>query len=125
MNKKERLRPQVLATPYHLQDICPTKKLKAQEDTLRRIQKKIALIQKKELAENETYCSHETLITGKLSLNLEQVTVTPNRISKFERCYRDNGKQFYKVKEDNNWRVFEEEWLTPSDIFNKMALLYK
>lgn len=124
MDKKERLRPQILATPYHLQDICPTKKMKAQEDTLRRIQKKIALIQKKELAENETYSSHETLITGKLSLNLKQVTVKPNRISKFERCYKDNGKQLV-YKEDNNLRVFEEEWLTPSDIFNKMALLYK
>lgn len=123
MNKKERLRPQVLATPYQLQDVCPMNKIRAQEDTLRSIQKKIALVKKKELAENETYSSHETLITGKPSLNLEQVTMNPNRISKFERYYNETGKQYYN--KDNNLTLFEEEWLTPGDIFSKMALIYK
>lgn len=124
MNEKAKLRPQVLATPYQLQDICPMKKMKAPEDTLRRIQKKIASNEKKELAENETIdSSRNTLRTNGLKVQLKQITLDPRWISDSKVPYKSTWKQFYN--KENNSDAFEEEWLTSSDIFNKMALVFK
>lgn len=126
MNGQDKLRPQVLETPYKLQDICPTKKMKSPDDTLRRIQKKVALLQKQlESSGNELGITNSTQKTSRTNLlSLEKnINVDPCWIKEFQTRYDGSWKKWYTQEE--NLDMFEKEWLTSADIFNRMALIFK
>jgi hypothetical protein len=123
---EDKIRPQILETPYKLQDVCPTRKLKAPEDTLRRIQKKIAFAEKKaalSLENNETAGSiqNESLsLSEQVSpLSMREATADTNDwINEFRKRYKTEN--FGKKKNGD----FEKEWYTVSDIFQQVANAY-
>ena len=127
---EEKMRPQLLETPYKLQDVCPTRKLRAPEDTLRRIQKKIAFAEKNgtgplEMMENKPVNSteNETLPFEK------QVTVLPVRTAdsswlyEFRKSYGHKWKKLAKQREGGKGN-FDAEWYTVSEMFHRIALAY-
>ena len=120
----DKIRRQILETPYKLQDICPTRKLKAPEDVLRRIQKKIAYAEKKRaqsLAENNEAHSlqNETTSlrkTSPLTLAESQEGETQEWIDEFRKRYKFFG--------ENKNGGLQREWYTASDIFQQVANAY-
>ena len=123
---EDKIRPQILETPYKLQDVCPTRKLKAPEDTLRRIQKKIAFAEKKAALSLENNETAGSIQNESLSLS-EQVSPLPMRettadtndwINEFRKRYK--AENFGKKKNGD----FEKEWYTVSDIFQQVANAY-
>lgn len=122
MMNGDKIRPQILETPYKLQDICPTRKLRAPEDTLRRIQKKIAFTEKKRtllaLENNElarsTHTVNPSFGQGSLLSMEESLQETHGWISEFRRKYK--GSDLAKE--------FETEWYSASDIFQQIAHAY-
>ena len=123
---EDKIRPQILETPYKLQDVCPTRKLKAPEDTLRRIQKKIAFAEKKAALSLENNETAGSIQNESLSLS-EQVSPLPRRettadtndwTNEFRKRYKTEN--FGKKKNGD----FEKEWYTVSDIFQQVANAY-
>ena len=123
---EDKIRPQILETPYKLQDVCPTRKLKAPEDTLRRIQKKIAFAEKKAALSLENNETAGSIQNESLSLS-EQVSPLPRRettadtndwTNEFRKRYK--AENFGKKKNGD----FEKEWYTVSDIFQQVANAY-
>ena len=119
----DKIRRQILETPYKLQDICPTKKLKSPEDILRRIQKKIAHAEKKralaslenneaDSVQNETTFSREA---SPLPLKDSQED-TQEWIDEFRKRY----KVFNREKNGG----LQREWYTAADIFQQVANAY-
>lgn len=97
--------------------------MKAPEDTLRRIQKKIALTKRTRSTENENADLVQINSRAeKLSRCIRQSTPDSSRMSEFKIHYKDAWKQFDKQEE--NEEIFESEWLTAADIFYRMALVY-
>lgn len=120
---KDKIRRQILETPYKLQDICPTRKLKAPEDVLRRIQKKIAYAEKKRaqsLAENNEAHSLQNKTTSLREISsltlAESQGETREWIDQFRRRYKSFG--------DNKNGGLQREWYTATDIFQQVANAY-
>lgn len=120
---KDKIRRQILETPYKLQDICPTRKLKAPEDVLRRIQKNIAYAEKKRaqsLAENNEAHSLQNKTTSLREISsltlAESQGETREWIDQFRRRYKSFG--------DNKNGGLQREWYTATDIFQQVANAY-
>ena len=124
MNGEYKIRPQVLETPYKLQDICPTKKLKAPEDTLRRIQKKIAFAEKKALSlENDKQNSIQNeIVHSEKTSPLFSVKENAEDSHKWVNEFRKRYKAKTLSEEWND--ALEMEWYTASDIFQQVAITY-
>ena len=116
----DKIRPQILETPYKLQDVCPTKKLKAPEDTLRRIQKKIAFAEKKRASSLEN--NEAGSIQNGNSSSGEQASPLPTRESD-SHDWVDEFRKRYNTKNSGNGD-FETEWYMASDIFRQVAIAY-
>lgn len=126
---KDKIRRQILETPYKLQDICPTRKLKAPEDVLRRIQKKIAYAEKKRarsLAENNEAHSLQNKTTSLSKRHLRETS--PLTLAESQegetREWIDEFRRRYKSFGDNKNGGLQREWYTATDIFQQVANAY-
>lgn len=118
---EQKIRPQILETPYRLQDVCPTRKLKATEDTLRRIQKKIAFAEKKRdspSGNNEAVSIQRRLGEQELSMSATEKAIDSREwVEKFRKTYSN-------VNVEGRSCDFTREWFTASDIFQQVANVY-
>ena len=115
---EEKIRPQILETPYKIQDVCPTRKFKTPEDTLRRIQKKIAF------AERKTVLSSDSDKTAGSTKNKSLSEETSSSSSKENvDLWVHEFRKRYKAENFKNGYP-KTEWFTASDIFRQVAYVY-
>ena len=115
---EEKIRRQILETPYKIQDVCPTRKFKAPEDTLRRIQKKIAFAERKTALSSDNDKTAGSTKNKSLSEETSPLSTKENVdlwVHEFRKRYKaENFKNGYS----------ETEWFTASDIFQQVAYVY-
>jgi hypothetical protein len=116
---EDKIRRQILETPYKVQDVCPTRKFKAPEDTLRRIQKKIAFLERRAALSLDKGGTADSIQNENLRLSEE---ASPLSTKENDDSWVDEFRKRYKT--GNFEKNTGTQWHTASDIFRQVAHVY-